>query len=77
MVWLGKPETDFIWKEASTLPAALVKDYEDGVAYDVAVESFTSGGETFQTIFPKPSGGELTAPSSKRTKVNTITSTTG
>lgn len=77
MVWLGKPEAECTWERDSNLPAALVKDYENGVAYDVEVESFTSGGETFQTLFSKPGSSELTTPSSKRAKVNTSTSTSG
>ena len=74
---MGKSEAECTWEQATNLPATLVKDYENGISYDVEVESFTSGGETFQTLFSKPSGCELTAPSSKHTKVTTTTSTSG
>ena len=75
VVWLGKPEAEATWKQASNLPASLVRDYEIGITYDVQVESFTSGGETFETLFSKASGGEDTPSSPKRAKIDIATST--
>ena len=78
MVWLGRPEAKFTWEHGSNLPVKVVNDYEKGIAYGVETQSFTSGGETFRTLFSKRSGDDLAVPSSpKRSKVNTITSTSG
>ena len=77
VVWLGRPEAESTWEQASNLPVKVVTDYEKGIEYGVEAESFTSGGETFRTLFSKPSRDDLAVPSPKCTKVNTITSTSG
>ena len=76
MVWLGKPDTDSTWENASDLPSILISDYERGVKRDIGDNSFSSGGETFHTLSSCRVEDTMTPPPSKTRRI-TVESTSG
>jgi len=58
------------WERASSLPTALVKDYEDGIQRELYKESFTSGGETIHTLSATQKDTRDSSPKPKQPRVD-------
>ena len=67
---MGRPMTCCSWNHASTLPTALVKEYENGIQRKLHKESFTSGGETIHTILTTRKDDQDTPPQLKKPHVS-------
>jgi len=50
VLWLGYSEADCTWEPASSLPVAMVTEYEEGVKRDLITDNYTSGGQTLCTM---------------------------
>ena len=68
VVWLGRPSVESTWEPQSSLPPALIIDYENGIKNEIHSEVVTAGGHTIHTLSTTSSSTE-NIPSPKRVRV--------
>ena len=50
VIWLGKPNLDVTWEPVSSLPPAVVEEFEHGIQAEVVEHTETSCGQHTTTL---------------------------
>ena len=53
VVWVSTSTVETTWEQESNVPSKLIEQYEHGIEHDIE-ESFSSGGQTIDTLSTRP-----------------------